>query len=178
MTRPRALLAAWLAAVVVSVLWTSHARAHPMVPRPAANLKAREGQLERALAHHVYVARNGRPGAFWTRGHAMRASWVRQNLRRVQRALNRSEGVPSWALRAFLCIHRHEGAWNDPNPPYYGGLQMDMAFQRSYGPEYLRRYGTADNWPPSVQIAVAYRAVRSGRGFYPWPNAARRCGLL
>jgi hypothetical protein len=25
---------------------------------------------------------------------------------------------------------------------------------------------------------VAERAYRSGRGFYPWPNTARACGLI
>jgi hypothetical protein len=25
---------------------------------------------------------------------------------------------------------------------------------------------------------VAERAYRSGRGFYPWPNSARACGLI
>src|SRR5205807_2977134 len=27
-------------------------------------------------------------------------------------------------LKDWLCIHHYEGAWTDPNPPYYGGLQM------------------------------------------------------
>lgn len=26
-------------------------------------------------------------------------------------------------IRGLLCIHRHEGSWTDPNPPYYGGLR-------------------------------------------------------
>jgi len=80
--------------------------------------------------------------------------------------------------RAWMCIHRHEGAWNDPHAPYYGGLQMDIQFQRLYGGELLRRKGTADNWTPIEQIWVAERAYRSGRGFYPWPNTARYCGLI
>jgi hypothetical protein len=25
---------------------------------------------------------------------------------------------------------------------------------------------------------VAERALRAGRGFYPWPNTARMCGLI
>ena len=79
---------------------------------------------------------------------------------------------------AWLCIHRYEGAWNDPNPPYYGGLQMDWSFMRTYGSELLRRKGTADNWTPLEQMWVAERAYRSGRGFYPWPNTARYCGLI
>ena len=81
-------------------------------------------------------------------------------------------------MSAWLCIHRHEGRWNDPNPPYYGGLQMDLTFQRTYAPELLRKKGTADTWTPIEQIWVAERAYRSGRGFYPWPNTARYCGLL
>ena len=81
-------------------------------------------------------------------------------------------------LRAWLCIKRYEGPWNDPNPPYYGGLQMDLQFQRMYGAELLRRKGTADRWTPLEQIWVAVRAYRSGRGFYPWPNTARYCNLL
>ena len=81
-------------------------------------------------------------------------------------------------LRAWLCIHRHEGAWNDGGAPYWGGLQMDFDFQRTYGGWLLRRKGTANKWTPLEQIWVAERAYRSGRGFYPWPNTARRCGLI
>ena len=79
---------------------------------------------------------------------------------------------------AWRCIQRHEGAWNDPNAPYYGGLQMDLGFQRTYGSDLLRRKGTANNWTPLEQMWVAERAYRSGRGFYPWPNTARYCGLI
>ncbi|HEV8686242.1 MAG TPA: hypothetical protein VGQ84_03140 [Gaiellaceae bacterium] len=81
-------------------------------------------------------------------------------------------------LGAWLCINRFEGRWTDPNAPYYGGLQMDIAFQRTYAPELLRKKGTADKWTPVEQIWVAERAYRSGRGFTPWPNTARSCGLL
>jgi hypothetical protein len=82
-------------------------------------------------------------------------------------------------VRAFVCIHSYEGAWNaNTGNGYYGGLQMDWSFMRAYGPEYLRAWGPASNWPPSIQIAVAIRAHLSGRGFYPWPNTARRCGLI
>jgi hypothetical protein len=80
--------------------------------------------------------------------------------------------------RQWLCIHRFEGAWNDPKPPYFGGLQMDLGFQRSYGRPLLRRKGTANHWTPLEQMWTAERAHRSGRGFYPWPNTARYCGLI
>ena len=81
-------------------------------------------------------------------------------------------------VRGFMCIHKYEGAWNDPNPPYYGGLQMDYGFMATYGREYLSAWGTADHWPPAIQIAVGIKAYLSGRGWYPWPNSARLCGLI
>ena len=55
---------------------------------------------------------------------------------------------------------------------------MDISFQRTYGAEILRRKGTANNWSALEQMWVAERAHRSGRGFYPWPNTARSCGLI
>jgi hypothetical protein len=79
---------------------------------------------------------------------------------------------------AWLCIHRLEAAWNDPSPPYYGGLQMDLGFQQRYAFYLLRSKGTANRWSPLEQMWVAERAFRSGRGFYPWPNTAHSCGLL
>jgi hypothetical protein len=114
------------------------------------------------------------------RGNHVRAAReirdLRAELRRVRRA--KYPTVEQWLWDAFLCIHRYEGAWNDPNPPYWGGLQMDMDFMRTYGPELLKAKGTADNWTPAEQMAVAIKAYRSGRGFHPWPNTARKCGLL
>jgi hypothetical protein len=79
--------------------------------------------------------------------------------------------------RQWLCIHRYEGAWNDPDAPYYGGLQMDLGFQQAYGSFLLRTKGTADNWTPLEQMWVAERA-HATRGFSPWPNTARLCGLI
>ena len=61
---------------------------------------------------------------------------------------------------------------------YFGGLQMDLGFQRSYGRPLLRLKGTADRWTAREQIWVADRAYRAGRGFYPWPRSARACGLI
>jgi len=81
-------------------------------------------------------------------------------------------------LSAWICIHRYEGSWRDPNAPYFGGLQMDLTFQWQYGPRLLRNKGTADHWTRFEQMWVAERAHRSGRGFYPWPLTARRCGLI
>jgi hypothetical protein len=103
--------------------------------------------------------------------------WVRDLWkRRAIRAHRRAHRPPHKA--GWLCIQRHEGAWNDPNAPYFGGLQMDIGFQRTYGARLLRTKGTADRWTPLEQMWVAEKAHRSGRGYYPWPNTARYCGLI
>ena len=103
--------------------------------------------------------------------------WVRSTWqRRAQSARITAQRPPHYD--EWLCIHRYEGSWTDPNAPYYGGLQMDMSFQRAYGWNLLQAKGTADNWTPLEQMWVAEKAHASGRGFYPWPNTARFCGLL
>jgi len=100
------------------------------------------------------------------------AAWKRVAVRTRRRAQNPPH------RRQWLCIHRYEASWTDPNPPYYGGLQMDLSFQRAYAPALLGRKGTADHWTPLEQMWAAERAHRAGRGFYPWPNTARYCGLI
>jgi len=101
----------------------------------------------------------------------LRDGWKRRAVRTRRRAHNPPHEV------AWLCIHRHEGAWTDPNAPYWGGLQMDLSFQRVYGRGLLRRKGTANRWTPLEQMWTAERAHRSGRGFSPWPNTASYCRL-
>jgi hypothetical protein len=80
-------------------------------------------------------------------------------------------------LQQFLCIHHYEGSWTDTGAPYYGGLQMDVGFQEHYGRWLYTTKGTADHWSPLEQIWTAEKALKS-RGFWPWPNTARDCGLL
>ena len=108
--------------------------------------------------------------------------WVRDLWkRRAIRAARVAQNPPH--RDAWLCIHLYErhpqqGWATRTGNGYYGGLQMDISFQRAYGGELLRRKGTADNWTAAEQMWVAERAYRSGRGFYPWPNTARSCGLI
>lgn len=87
---------------------------------------------------------------------------------------------PVGDLRNWICIHRREGAWNDDTGNgYYGGLQFNDSFERSYGSDMRRKYGGHANlWTPRDQIIVAERARASGRGYYPWPQTARMCGLI
>jgi hypothetical protein len=97
--------------------------------------------------------------------------------RALDRRVLRQAANPPYASQ-WECIHRYEGSWTDGSAPYYGGLQMDLGFQSHYGGYLLRVKGTADHWTPQEQMWVAARAHRSGRGFSPWPNTARACGLL
>jgi hypothetical protein len=116
---------------------------------------------------------------------------VMVTLRNPPRAL--ADRVPAWRkvakrtwahaqhpphATAWRCIQRFEGSWTDSGAPYYGGLQMDLSFQQRYGPYLLRKKGTANRWTPLEQMWVAERALQAGRGFYPWPNTARVCGLM
>jgi hypothetical protein len=104
------------------------------------------------------------------------SQWVRDLWwKRAQRAKTQALNPPH--RREWLCIHHYEGAWDDPNAPYYGGLQMDQTFQAMYGARLLRAKGTADHWTPLEQMWVAERAYKT-RGFWPWPNTARACGLI
>ena len=102
--------------------------------------------------------------------------WVRNLWRKRHTAARRQATSPPHRSQ-WECIHRYEGSWSDPNAPYWGGLQMDGSFMATYGGDLLRRKGTADNWTPLEQMWVAERAFQT-RGFGPWPNTARACGLL
>lgn len=96
--------------------------------------------------------------------------------RRAIRARRRAHHPPH--ERAWRCLQRYEGAWNDTDDPYWGGLQMDRAFMRQHAPRHLLRRGWANRWSALEQMWVGERALRAGRGFYPWPNAGRICGLI
>jgi hypothetical protein len=122
----------------------------------------------------------GRPPARVSRTPAARSmSQLRQLARRWRHRAHQAwwQAKHPPELEAWLCIHRYEGSWADSGSPYWGGLQMDLSFQEDYGSWLLRHKGTADHWSPLEQIWVAVRASRS-RGFSPWPNTARYCGVM
>jgi hypothetical protein len=91
---------------------------------------------------------------------------------------------PSYIVKGLLCIHSYEGNWSDSGSPYWGGLQMDMSFQRTYGWMrsgehkwyFVNKWGTADHWPKWAQVVAGIHAYFSRR-WNPWPNTARFCGL-
>ena len=114
----------------------------------------------------------------WRSSSSVYRAWALRVWHRRARLAREQAKRPPF-LRAWLCIHRYEGPWHaNTGNGYYGGLQMDLAFQRRYAPGLLRRKGTADRWTPFEQVWVAVRAHRSGRGFHPWARTARRCGLI
>lgn len=74
------------------------------------------------------------------------------------------------------CVHRGEAPWHY-HGYFDGGMQMDDEFQRDYGLLYLRRWGDAGYWPVWAQLHASFKGWL-GRGWYPWPNTARACGLI
>jgi hypothetical protein len=133
----------------------------------------------RADTRHWLTVMDGRPPAVSRSLSASSLARLRQVGRRWQHRAH-----SAWVhakhpprLAGWLCIHHYEGSWADSGSPYWGGLQMDLGFQRTYGGWLLAHKGTADHWSPLEQIWVAVRASHS-RGFSPWPNTARYCGLL
>ncbi|MEO5575504.1 MAG: transglycosylase family protein [Gaiellaceae bacterium] len=160
-------------------------------PQAATSSAARIAQLDAIAAYRTETWRwqtlmsKPRTPTLFTERRSTDAAYLRwvRNLwqRRAAKAQRLAQSPPHRGQ--WLCIHRYErhpaqGWSTHTGNGYYGGLQMDISFQRTYGPELLRRKGTADNWTAAEQMWIAERAHRSGRGFYPWPNTARHCGLI
>jgi hypothetical protein len=175
--RPRGLTLALTATIACSAAPAADAVVHdsdaPSLLEQIRRYRGETWQWQRLMgrrltptAHRERVVES-EAGRIW-----LRDLWKK----RAERARRRARRPPH--LRAWRCIHRYEGSWRDPGAPYYGGLQMDLGFQRTYGLRLLRRKGTANRWTPLEQMWTAERALRAGRGFHPWPVAARRCGLL
>ena len=158
--------------------------------RPVASLPARTARAYAAAARRAVRLGIRRPPAppaatgararheqfaYW---HTV-ARWLdrqSERVRRDERPLSRR--VPHYAQ--WMCIAGHEShaTWDaSTGNGYYGGLQMDRDFQRTYSPRLYASKGTADNWTAEEQMLTAERALPS-RGFTPWPNTARMCGLL
>ena len=183
LTRTRVLLLALL----VSVVWSPAAHAQEAAAGPAlvvseeerlvsetARLRRETNRMRRIMGKRRFSFRAD-PADFASTLEYRRwlhSAWKAQ-LARTARRFRRPPHLKAWR-----CIHRYEGSWKDPHAPYFGGLQMDLAFQWAYGRMLLRSKGTANRWTRYEQMWVAERALRRGRGFHPWPNTARYCGLL
>jgi hypothetical protein len=158
----------------------------PKAPRPHASLRSRLTYARRLTLRlrEIYPGTSARSlaGARAAGGSTTFRAWQLRSARAalaVARHGTRQARIAGWLADDFLCIHRREGSWDaNTGNGYYGGLQMDRDFQRLYGARFVRRWGTADNWPSWAQLEASARAYGSGRGFNPWPNTARACGLL
>jgi len=89
-----------------------------------------------------------------------------------------SSSAWAWYLSSDTqCVTNHEGAFTtNTGNGYYGRFQMDVSFQNetAYGRAAYRRYGTADRWPPAVQVQHAHD-IWSYAGWSRWPTYARYC---
>lgn len=170
-----------LLALVGSLALAVPAVAGAQYDKAIANALVREIEQHRALTwHRQRVMGVRRTGTAYVERRVVSLDVLRRlrDTWRTRAVRARTRLIRPPHRSAWLCIQRHEGAWKDPNAPYYGGLQMDISFQRAYGRYLLRRKGTANRWTPAEQMWTAENALRAGRGFHPWPNTARRCGLL
>lgn len=117
-------------------------------------------------------------------GHAERSpgcAYVRWAARRWRgHALRARAAYLTWLEQTYerwRCIHEHEGAWSsNTGNGYFGGIQMTIWFQRTYAPEFVARWGTADRWPVWAQLLAGERARISDGDFHQWGTAGM-CGL-
>lgn len=121
-------------------------------------------------------------GSYLTTTSAKYRAWVLNYWKHVNKGVfDRFTAPPN--ANAWKCILKYETGYTynwhiNTGNGYYGGLQMDRTFQSTYGSYLLQLKGTANNWTPAEQMWVAEHARASGRGYYPWPNTARACGLI
>lgn len=160
---------------VAALFGAAPVSAHGLIAHhgPHASAQAVERSQSTNLKHAKYLCHYGRHET--KRWGCTAVKWLTRELNETRAKLR----PKVTDIGAWICIHHYEGAWNaNTGNGYYGGLQMDLGFQRTYGYSFMRRWGTANDWPAWAQIEAARRARDSGRGYSPWPNTARYCGLL
>jgi hypothetical protein len=165
----------------------AHDRARRWMIQRAARYEAETATMQRMMGRTRTASKRqlARAGGIETRFSHARSQY--------QDALSDWRHPPHFSQ--LMCIHHGEGSWNSiSNPKYKGGLQMDVYFEATYGAVFVVKYGghiAADSnghkyavgghanlWTPIEQMWAAENAIRSGRGFYPWPYTAHVCGLI
>ena len=90
-----------------------------------------------AIVHHqqavIGIKRTQVSGKYMVaKSHSYKVWVLKQWRKRMGNVNHLFRNPPQYS--AWLCIHRGEAAWNaHTGNGYYGGLQMDLSFQRSYG---------------------------------------------
>lgn len=148
---------------VVEEAETFHEETQQAIARAEAAVRAAEEEIARQVAAAKAEA---------TREAAQRAAAAR-----ASRSDTTARPVVSGDVWDRLAACESGGNWSiNTGNGYFGGLQMDMSFWRSYGgPEHAPRPDLASR---EAQIVVATRARDGGRGYHPWPTCARRLGLI
>ena len=99
--------------------------------------------------------------------------WSARVARRdIRAAMWKLAHPPIAHLRLWLCIHSHEGAWNDDTGNgYYGGLQM-TADWGPYGRPLVYHANTLSPWGQMLVAEHGYRIVIQTQGYsyarYTW----------
>ena len=170
---PRLLALLFFTSLIVTVIWSTNASPQVDPPPPTGAEPLEPAGLAAALT----IEQLERELRSWQERYEARGRVIRAQ-RRLARRLIRSRPIGNhWLERAFLCVKAGEGAWtSNTGNGYQGGLQMDSSFQRAYGAEFVRAFGPAHRWPTAVQITVGIKGWLA-RGFQPWPNTSRACGL-
>ena len=100
--------------------------------------------------------------------------WQRQHRRAI--SLERHYPWTQAWYQAAMCVHQGEGAWNsNTGNGFYGGMQFDYTTWLSNGGGRFAEYAHLAS--PLEQLTVTWWTWQR-RGWYPWPNTARACGLL
>jgi hypothetical protein len=155
-------------------------RAQGLVSRVSAPEKCASARRALRFYQRRSAEQRSKMGAPKTSTH--RGSRCPRYLAKVWRAKARAaraafEAWFEFTYAKWRCIHEHEGAWNaNTGNGYYGGLQMTSWFQRTYGREFVARYGSAERWPVWAQLRAAERAWRECRCFRQWGTRGL-CGL-
>jgi len=151
-------MATALALLIAALVAVTPAQAHLIKPlKGTASQKHKAAQVNLAHAQGACTAHRRAHTPKSPRSHCEAVPWLKEVVARYFIVAN-----PAWAwyLRGDTqCVVSHEGGWTSVNPAgYYGRFQMDVSFQNEtkYGQKAYRRYGTADKWPPIVQVVHAY----------------------
>jgi len=165
-----------VALVAAVVLTVSIAGGHPVPrtpqrPEPAVLLTSRTYERPDSQAIAAIQARKAAKRAAHARW--LRYVWHIRWLAAVRKAKAAAaiRPAPSYSYAPvtytgshqalWLCIHSHEGGWaEDSGNGYFGGLQLSLAFQQTYGSSLLASLGTANHWSADQQIGVAESAWR------------------
>lgn len=81
--------------------------------------------------------------------------------------------APHWWLLQAVCIHEHEGAWNDnTGNGYFGGMQFLLSTWLSVGGRSYPHLAS-----PREQLYRAWLVYRRDGGSWREWGTARACGL-